>query len=142
MALWRIRPDELVQRLRLAQRNRRTGVRDRGLDLAPVADDPRVREQALDVSLSELRHPVGREPSEGRPERLALPQDRQPGEARLEPLEAQPLVEPLLVPDRATPLLVVVGEVPGVRGLPAAVYATSTRTRPSSTTTGYVSTGS
>ena len=130
------RPEELVQRLRLAQGDGRPRVRDRRLDLAAVADDRGVGEQARDVALAERRDPVGVEALERRPEALALAQDRQPRQARLEALEAEPLVEPALVADRAAPLLVVVGVVPLVGRLPAAFYATSTFTTPSSTTTG------
>ena len=69
----RMRPDELVQRLAgLAQRDRGAGVRDRRLDLAAVADDPRVTEQPLDVGLAERRHPIDLEPGERRPEASRL----------------------------------------------------------------------
>ena len=50
-------PDQLVQRRRLAQRDRRARVRDRRLDLAAVADDPGVAEQPLDVALVERPRP-------------------------------------------------------------------------------------
>jgi hypothetical protein len=44
-------------------------------------------------------------------ERVPLPQDRQPREARLEPFEADLLEEPPIVRDGNPPLLVVVGDV-------------------------------
>ena len=82
----------------------------------------------------------GSKPANAARKRLALAQDRQPREARLEPLQAEALVDALLVADRAPPLLVVVGVVGRVGGLPAADddggYATSTLTMPSSTKTG------
>ena len=131
-----------MQRLGLAQRDRGLRVRDRRLDLAAMADDRGVRQQPLDVALAERGDTIGLEARECGPEALALAQDRQPGEAGLEALEAEPLVEAALVADRAAPLLVVVGVVPLVGRFPAAFYATSTLTMPSSTTTGYVSTGS
>jgi hypothetical protein len=107
-----------------------------------VSDDRGVCQQAHDVAFTERRHPVGVEALEGGPEAFPLAQNRQPGQTRLKPLEAEPLVQPALVADGAAPLLVVVGVVPLVGRFPAAFYATSTFTTPSSTTTGYVSTGS
>src|SRR5581483_10029911 len=141
----RIGPEELVQRPLAAERDGRARVRDRRLDLAAVTDDAGVAEQPPDVPLAEAGDRVRVEPGERRAEGLPLAQDRQPGEARLEALEAEPLVQPALVAHRPPPLLVVVGVVRRVGGLPAARdggYATSTFTTPSSTTTGYVSTGS
>jgi hypothetical protein len=142
--LGRERPHELRERRLLAQGEGRARVRDRRLDLAAVPDDRLVREQAPDVAVAEAGDPLGIEPLECGAEPFALAQDREPGEPRLEPLETEPLVEAALVTDGAPPLLVVVGEVEGVGRLPAAVYApaTWTFTMPSSTTTGYVSTGS
>jgi hypothetical protein len=107
-----------------------------------VADDRGVCQEAHDVAFAKRRDPVGVEPLEGGPKALPLAQDRQPRQARLEALETEPLVQPPLVPYGTAPLLVVVGVVPLVGRLPAAFYATSTLTTPSSTTTGYVSTGS
>src|SRR5438034_1774593 len=78
-------PHELVERRPgLAQRERRPRVRDRGLDLAAMPDDPRVGEQTLDVALAEARDLLGIEAGEGAPECLALAQDRDPREAGLE----------------------------------------------------------
>jgi hypothetical protein len=116
-----MRPDELLQRLAcLAQRDSGAGVRNRRLDLAPVADNPRVTEEPLDVGLTEGRDSIDLEACERRPESLALAQDRQSGEPGLEALEAEPLVDAALVAHRPAPLLVVVGEVQGIRRRPAA----------------------
>jgi hypothetical protein len=106
-----------------------------------VAHDRGVCQQPGDVALAERGDPRGLEAFECGPEALALAQDRQPREARLEPFEAKPLVETALVADWTPPFLVVVGVVPLVGRVPAALYVTSTLTTPSSTTTGYVSTG-
>jgi hypothetical protein len=108
----RERPEELVQRLRLAQSDRGLGIRDRGLDLAAVTHDRGVCQEPGDVPLAERGDPDGLEAFECGPEALALAQDRQPREARLEPFEAQPLVETALIADGAPPFLVVVGVVP------------------------------
>ena len=82
------------------------------------------------------RDRFGVEPAERLAERIALAQDRQPREPRLEALERQPFVETSLVAHRPTPLLVVVGDVERVGGLPAAnqgcTSATTTITTPSS----------
>jgi hypothetical protein len=63
------------------------------------------------------------EPRERRAERLALAQDRQPGEARLEPLQAQLLEQPDVVDDREAPLGVVIAAV--LLGVAAAPEAAS-----------------
>src|SRR5436190_3024806 len=98
-----VAPDELRQRrLRLPQRDSRPRVRDRRLDLAAMADDARVLEQALDVRLAEAGDGLGVEPCERGPEALALAEDRQPREAGLEALEAKPLEQAALVADRPT----------------------------------------
>ena len=73
-----------------------------------------------DVALAEARDRVGIEAGERAAEVLALAQDRQPREPGLEPLEAEPLVEPALVGDRPAPLLVVVRDVERVARRPAA----------------------
>src|SRR5262249_28359692 len=146
MLLGRERPEELVERHVVAQRNGRARVRDRGFDLAAMADDRRVAEQPLDVAFSERGHTFRLEALERGAERFALAEDRQPAEARLKALEAEPLVQASLVAHRTTPLLVVVGDGERVGHRPAAdrlyVSTPSTRTMPSSTVTGYVSTGS
>ena len=117
----RERPHELVQRrARLAQREHAARVRDRRFDLAAVPHDARVAEQPLDATFGEARDRVGVEVRERAAEVLALAQDRQPREARLEPFEAEPLVEAALVRDRTAPLLVVVRDVERVARRPAA----------------------
>ena len=94
-------------------------VGDRGLDLAAVADDPSVLEQALDFPLLEPCDGVGVELGEGGTEGLALAQDRQPREAGLEALEAESLVVAALVSHRPAPLVVVVGLVERIGRRPA-----------------------
>src|SRR5580704_1291447 len=103
--------DELERTLRVV---------DDRLDLAAVAHDPRVREQALDVALAEAGDAPEVEAGEGRPERVALAQDRQPRQARLKALEAQLLEQPHVVGNREAPLCVVIGEVLGSRARPPA----------------------
>src|SRR5581483_4947385 len=67
---------------------------------------------------------------ERRAERLALAQDRDPGEAGLEALEAEALVQAALVAHGAAPLLVVIRHVQRVVRRPAANAVVSQR-RPS-----------
>src|SRR5690348_16582457 len=123
-------PHDLVERHpRLAQRERGPGVGDRRLDLAPMADDPRVREQPLDVPFAEACDPLRLEAGEPAPERLALAEDRDPGEPGLEALEAEALVQPALVANRTSPLLVVVREVERVVRPPAANQISHRRPR-------------
>jgi hypothetical protein len=85
-----------------------------------MADDARVAEQPLDVTVAEACDRIGIEVRERVPEVLALAQDRQPRETGLEPLEAEPLVEAALVPHRPAPFLVVVRDVELVGRRPAA----------------------
>ena len=108
-------PDQLVQRRAgVVQGDRRARVGDRRLDLRAVADDAGVGEQAGDVIVAEAGDGLGLEVRERGPERLALAQDRDPGEPGLERLERHALEQPAVVDDGAAPLLVVVALVVGL----------------------------
>ena len=98
-------------------------VRDRGLDLAAVAHDADVAEQPLHVDRSEAGDRCDVEPRERLPEALALSEDRQPRQPRLEPLQTQLLEEAIVVEDRSAPFVVVIGDVVGCRGAPTAPFA-------------------
>jgi len=87
------------------------GVVDGGLDLPAVADDAGVGEEARHVARPEARDLLEVEPREGAAERVALPEDGEPGEAGLEPLEADLLEQAHVVRGRVAPFLVVVAEV-------------------------------
>src|SRR3954470_10438372 len=105
-------PDQLVQAgAVVVQVHSRARVGDRRLDLRAVADDARVGEQAGHVVVAEARHGGRLEARERGAEPLALAQDRDPREARLERLERHALEQPTLVGDRPAPLLVVVALV-------------------------------
>src|SRR5207237_7711686 len=98
------RPEELRERADVADQGLGcAGVRDRGLDLLPVADDRGVVQEPLDVALAEARDALDPEACERAPERVALAQDRQPREAGLERLEAEALVERVVVSHRPAP---------------------------------------
>ena len=71
-----------------------------------------------DVALVVAGDPVGVEAVERRAERRPLAQDRQPRQAGLERLEAEPLEQPLLVADGHAPLGVVVLPQQGVARRP------------------------
>ena len=72
---------------------------------------PGVAEQAGDVGVAERRDPVDIEPGEGGAKRRALLQHRQPGQAGLVDLQAQPLEQHRLVLGREAVLGVVIGPV-------------------------------
>src|SRR5262245_34103161 len=116
-ALWRagplrlVAPDERRQRAVTADELASAlCVVDDRLDLAAVADDARVREQAGHVASSEASDAFDVEASKRGAEALALGQDGAPAEPGLKPLEAQLLEQPLVITDRETPLGVVVLE--------------------------------
>jgi hypothetical protein len=88
-----------------------------------VPDDRGIREEPTDVGLAEARHRIRLEALERGPEALALAQDGQPRQTRLEAFEAESLVDPALAGDGPAPFLVVVGQVERVGRLPAANQA-------------------
>src|SRR5690606_17547776 len=103
---------------------------DHGFDLAAVADDALVGEEALDVACGEPRDAVEIEVVEGGAEVLALGEDRAPAEARLKSLEAELLEQATVVAHGVAPFVVVIGDVLR-RGAapPAALQAVGTRDR-------------
>src|SRR5665647_1387312 len=106
------RPDEAEAALLevLGQRGR---LRDRGLDLEPVADDAGICEQARRVGFVEGGHGGDVEARERRPEGRPLAQYREPRQARLQRLEGEALEQPVVVEHRPAPLVVVVRDVFG-----------------------------
>src|SRR5262249_46215581 len=114
-------PEQLVERLAAGmQLPDRLRVRDRRLDLLAVADDACVVEEPREVGVSVVRDLLELEAVERAAEVLALAQDRQPGETRLEGLEDEPLIEPHLVVQGPAPLTVVVVDVFGCAQRPEA----------------------
>src|SRR4051794_5502169 len=136
-------PDQLVQgRAVVVQVHGRARVRDRRLDLRAVADDARVGEQPGDVVVAEASDGGRLEARERGAERLALAQDRDPREARLERLERHALEEPALVGDRPAPLLVVVALVERVAVAEAARHGRPAAMRCARSTAPTTSSGS
>ena len=95
-------------------------VRDGGLDLRAVADDAGIVHEPLDVALVERRDRVDVEAGERGAERRPPPQDRDPRQPGLEPLEAELLEQRPVAVQRRAPLLVVVARVLGVGADPGA----------------------
>jgi hypothetical protein len=73
-------PEELAEAVRSIHLQHGTGVGDRGLDLAAMADDAGICEQACDLLRSVTGDGAGIEIIERGTEVLALAQDRDPGE--------------------------------------------------------------
>ena len=78
-----------------------------------MPDDPGVVEEADDVAVAEGGDLLRFEPGERPPERVALAEDREPRQSRLEALQAEFLVDAAVVGQRPAPLVVVVGLVLG-----------------------------
>jgi len=121
------RPHQLLQRAGSTLGPKaldRQCVRDRGIDLGSVADDPCIGHQPDPVKVGERGDRVDVEVREGGSKTCALAQDGQPGQTALESLERNPLEDRRLAVNRPTPLLVVVGLVfEGRRGPGAASLA-------------------
>src|SRR6476646_3112233 len=104
-------PDVRVKAPELALHGEeRPRVRDRALDLEPVAHDPRVSEQPGRAGRGVPRDPGGVEAREHLAIARALLEDRFPAEARLRAFEGQELEERALVVNGDAPLGVVVGD--------------------------------
>ena len=89
-----------------------------------MAHDAGVIEETGDIVVVVVRHDTEVEAVEGGPKVLSLAQDRDPGEAGLETLEAELLEEPHIIDHRPTPLVVVILVVVGSRAGPAATNGT------------------
>ena len=104
---------------RLPEAQRRAGVGDGRQDLGPVAHDRGITQQPGHVLVPEAGHHLRVETGEGVTEGRPLAQDRGPGQARLEGLQAQPLEDSPLVAHRHAPLGVVVLAQQRVGGRPS-----------------------
>ena len=102
---------KLLQAAALAQGHRGPGVGARRLDLQSVADDAGVLHQRREPGVVVRRDEVDVEAAERLAEPRPLAQDDQPGQARLERLQREPLEHRGLAVDRPSPLVVVVGPV-------------------------------
>ena len=102
-------PDVIVEAAELfLHGDERLRVADRGIDLQPIANDPRVREQSRHVAIAELRDARGIEFLEGDPIGVALAQDRVPAQSGLCAFERDELEPSPIVMDRDAPLFIVV----------------------------------
>src|SRR5690606_25183585 len=102
----RVEAAELLLHLEKAPR-----VRDRRLDLLPIADQARIGEQPLDRTAVEAGDARGIEAGECAPIALALAEHRAPAQSGLCRLEDQKLEVRVVVMDRHAPLSIVVVEV-------------------------------
>src|SRR5450759_5858084 len=118
-------PQELIEPSVVTETDHSPGVGQGSLDLEPVADDARVGQKALIVSLAERCDGLSLEPGKGSPKALTFAQVGEPGQPRLERLERQALVELGLAMDGHAPLFVVIGHVVGrARGPATAGHTT------------------
>ena len=99
----------------------RRGVGDGGVHLEPVADDARVGQESPPVAGAVCGHDLWIEAAVGLAERVALLEDREPGEAGLVDLQHQSLEQLGVAREREAVLLVVIGPVPFVAGGDVAV---------------------
>ncbi len=86
-----------------------SGIVDHRLDLAAVADDAGVLQQAHHIVFLEPGHPLIIEIMKGAPEVFPLGQNGPPAEARLKPFQAQFLKKPAVIAHRKAPFRVMVG---------------------------------
>ena len=89
-----------------------------------MADDAGIGEAAGDVVIAETGDLVEVEAGEGGAEVFAFPQDRQPGQARLEAFQADLLEQPDIVGDRTAPFIVVVAAIVLQPAMPEAAVET------------------
>jgi len=85
-----------------------------------VTNDPLVRQQLRDIARREPRNGIDLEVRECAAEVLALPEDREPTQPRLEAFEADLLEEAPIVFDRLPPLTIVILDVERIRPAPPA----------------------
>ncbi len=83
---------------------------DDRLDLAAMADDAFILEQAVDVALGETRYPAEIEIMEGGAEVLALGQNGAPAQSGLKTLQTQFLEQAMIITDREPPFGIVIAE--------------------------------
>lgn len=83
---------------------------DGSLDLAAVADDPRILEETIDISLREASDPIEIELVKHSAEVLPLGEDGAPAQSGLKTLEAQFFKQALIIADWVSPFGVVIVE--------------------------------
>ena len=113
-------PDEIGKSLAVFDPLPGAGRLDRGLDLAPVADDPCVAQQHLHLGFTPAGNGPGIESGKGRPEGRALAQDGDPGQARLKPVQHQLFPQRTAVAFRHAPFGIMIGNIDRVDAAPGA----------------------
>jgi hypothetical protein len=104
----------------VGERHERARVLNRSLDLQSIADDARVREQALHACRRESRDARRVEAGKRRPIRRTFSKNRDPAEACLCPLKYEHLEEARRHTDRDAPLVIVIGDIQEVATCPRA----------------------
>ena len=111
-------PQEAGETLALLDREKGARRCNRRLHLAPVAHDARVRERLADLRLTPTREGFGIEPREAPAEVVALAQDRQPAQPRLEAVEDEFLEQGAPVGLGPAPLVIVIGDIERIGAAP------------------------
>src|SRR5215213_8934056 len=120
-----IAPDEVREALTPCCND--TGVADGSVDLGQIANDAGIVHEPFDIRLVVGGHPLGHELVESGAEVLTLPQDRDPGQPRLESLKGHPFVQARDGRYQLTPLSIVIVQVLRRRQRPwAADFAVGT----------------
>src|SRR4029453_14074240 len=104
-----IAPDEIREALTPSGNDTRVG--DSGVDLGQIADNAGIVHEPFDIRLVVGGHPLRQKLVESGAEVLTLPQDRYPGQPRLESLKGHPLVQARSAGHRLAPLSIVVVQV-------------------------------
>jgi len=102
----------------LAQFDGALGIVDHRADFAPMAHDPRVVKQALDIRFGKMRDLVKLEIGESSSKVFSLSQDGQPGKTGLKPLKADLLEQAAIINDGAAPFIVVISHIIRQIGMP------------------------
>ena len=90
-------------------------------DFEPIADDPRIAEQAVGIGRPEASDTVDVEIGKGGAKRRAFLEDCQPGQSRLVDLENEPLEQHALLAGREAVLAIVVEAVHRMAGRYSAI---------------------
>jgi len=107
--------------VQLSQRLDASCVLCRRLDFEPVADDPRIGEQPVDIGRPESGDTVDVEIRKGRAKRRPFLEDCQPGQSRLVDLENEPLEQHALLAGREAVLAIMIEAVHRMAGRYSAI---------------------
>jgi len=118
--------------VRLSQRLNAPCILGCRFDFEPVADDPRIGEQAVGIGRPESRDTINVEIRKGLAKRRPLLEDRQPRQSRLVDLENEPLEQHVLLAGREAVLGVMIEAVHRMAGRDSAIRGAQLTARGSS----------